>query len=199
MHVKLAIITRSQLHKYYEYNKNSYDTLQFSYIDFTNYDLYSLIPKNVNKIMFQACTFRSIDASCFGDNLKELIFERCNIEIIPSLPDNLTNLAIVKTPVTYLPDYFPSKLKRLHLENTKITKLINLPNLFELIATINPIDEIDAFPETLRMIYICSNMLTKLPKLPPYLLTFHCDHNPLKELPEYDYKSIPDLSLPKIH
>jgi len=138
-------------------------------------------------------------------NLLTLTLSRCIIKTLPTLPNSLQTLIIIRIGLEYLPNLentrlgnvvcshnnlkslpkFPDTLILLNVSYNKLTTITDLPDsLKEIILSNNQIEKIQRFPNNTRIINVNYNLLRELPTIPEKTNELMCNHNKLISMPE---------------
>ena len=118
-----------------------------------------------------------------GDTDANLDLRSLDLEYLPELPDNLTELNCSNNSLKSL-HALPKTLRGLVCRNNQLTELPTLPkNLVELHCDSNHLTELPALPDSIMRLNCDGNNLTSLPKLPDSCTDLFCDGNKLRSLP----------------
>ncbi len=142
--------------------------------------------KKLKKVILYYNNFNDILLNYqLNDTITEIYINACYLTKLPKLPVNLRTLNCEANVLSELPE-LPSTLQFLICNMNKIIKLPNLPNgLILLNCGNNLLSEIPEIKDTmLETLYIHSNFITTITKIPKSVLYFNCAYNYISILPD---------------
>jgi Leucine-rich repeat (LRR) protein len=112
-----------------------------------------------------------------------MIIKNYNLDEVLTLPPQLEVLTVVGSKYrNILPDVLPSSLIALNLYNVYATYLPELPSSLAVLRCHNEplgpgLTSLPALPESLKILDVQGNSITKLGKMPSKLERLNCDQN----------------------